>query len=344
MKKILLLSIFLFLIMHASFSQSGMQLSQRFQNASALNPAFTGVDNFMDIKMGYRQQWTGIPDGPQIYYLSVTGVVVKPKYESIRSNALRISDPTLFSESGSNNFNRISAIKHGVGANIINDSFGPFNQLSAFVSYGFHFPITQKLRFTLGASGGIVNTRINVSKVQVDEEFAAIDETYQAFLANGGGSTKLDINSGALLYSRNFYIGYSAVNLMQNVLIANIGLEQEKNAITHSVMAGYKFQLGPDYQLLPSLLLRAIDPFPGMYEYGLKMRYRKNFWSGLSFRDNKDNKDLVLMTGFYLNNALNISYSYDFSLNGFNDQLKGSHEVVIGLSIFNTTSALPYAW
>jgi type IX secretion system PorP/SprF family membrane protein len=343
MKKFLLF-IISFFIVHSLIAQSGMQLSQRFQNASILNPAFTGVDNFLDIKAGYRHQWTGIPDGPQIYYLSIMGVIVKPKYQSIRSNALRISDPTLFSELGSNDFNRISAIKHGLGANIVNDSYGPFNQLSAFVSYGFHFPITQKLRFTIGAAGGIVNTRIDVSKVQVDEEFAAIDETYQAFLANGGGNTNLDFNSGALLYTRNFYIGYSATNLMQNVLISNIGLEQEKNAISHSAMAGYKFQLGPDYQLLPSLVLKAMDPFPSYFEYGLKMRYRKSFWSGLSLRDNKSNRDIALMTGFFLNNGINISYSYDFSLNGFNDQLKGSHEVVIGLSVFNSTQALPYAW
>jgi type IX secretion system PorP/SprF family membrane protein len=344
MKIFTLFLISFFVLLHTVCAQSGMQLSQRFQNAGILNPAFTGVDNFMDIKAGYRHQWAGIPDGPQIYYLSITGVLVKPKYESIRSNALRISDPSLFSELGSNQFNRFSAIKHGVGANIFNDSYGPFNQLSAFVSYGFHFPITQKLRFTIGASGGIVNTRIDVSKVYVDEEFAAIDETYQAFLANGGGSTKLDVNSGFLLYSRKFYIGYSATNLMQNVLISNIGLEQERNAVAHSIMGGYKFQLGPDYQLLPSILMKAIDPFPGYYEYSVKMRYRKSFWSGLALRDNRDNRDMVLMTGFFLNNAMNISYSYDFSLNGFNDQLKGSHEVVIGLSIFNTSQALPYAW
>jgi type IX secretion system PorP/SprF family membrane protein len=338
MKIILLVSLSFFFYLNTN-AQSGMQLSQRFQNPTAYNPAFTGIDNFLDIKAGYRKQWTGIPDGPQIYYLTVSGVLVKPKYESIRSNALRISDPTLMS--GSNNFNRFSAIKHGIGANILNDSYGPFNQLSAFVSYGFHFPISQKLRLTLGASGGIVNTKIDVHKVQVDEEFAPIDATYQAFLANGGGSTKFDLNSGVLLYARNFYIGYSANNLMQNVLISNVDLEQEKNAISHSVMAGYKFDLGPDYQLLPSILLRAIDPFPGSIDYSLKMRYRKSFWTGLAYRDSKD---IIIMTGFYFNNSLNISYSYDFALNGFNDQLKGSHEVVIGLSIFNTTSALPYAW
>lgn len=324
-----------------AYAQSGIQLSQRFQNAQALNPAFTGVDNFLDIKIGYRQQWTAIPDGPQIYYLTMNGVLVKPKYESIKSNALRISDPSLFSEMGSNNFNRFSAIKHGLGLNVINDSYGPFNQLSAFMSYGFHFPITQKLRFTIGGSGGVVNTRIDMDKVRVDEEFEAIDETYQAFLANGGGSTKLDINAGALLYSGNFYVGYSATNLMQNILIANVELEQEKTAIIHSLMAGYKFQINPDYQLLGSILARSVEPFPVTIDYSLKMRYRKSFWGGLSYRDNRD---LVIMTGFFINNTLNLGYSYDFALNGFNDQLKGSHELVIGFSISNTTSALPYAW
>ena len=340
MKKFLSIIIFLVLFQY-SHGQSGMQLSQGFQNASTLNPAFTGIDNFMDIKVGYRQQWTGITDGPQIYYLTVNGVLVKPKYESIRSNALRISDPELYSETGSNNFNRISAIKHGLGGHILNDSYGPFNQLKAALSYGFHFPINQQLRFTVGASGGIVNTRVNADKVRVDEEFEGSDATYQSFLDSSGQSTNLDIGLGLLLYSRNFYVGYSATNLTRNTLLANVGMEIEKEAVTHALMGGVKFQLGADYQLLPSITYRSIEPFPGSVDYSLKMRFRKSFWSGLTYRDNKD---LVIMTGFFLNNSLNINYSYDFSLGGMNDQLKGSHEFVIGFSLFNTTSALPYAW
>lgn len=335
----LILPVIFLAAIETAVGQTGIQLSQRFQNPSALNPSFAGIDNFLDIKAGFRQQWTGIVDGPRVYYLTVSGVVIKPKYQSIKSNALRISDPSLYSESESNQFNRLSAIKHGLGVNIINDSYGPFNQLSAYLSYGFHFPLTKRLRISLGAAGGIVNSQINKDKIRVDEEFEAFDETYQAFLAHGGESAQFNMMGGALLYHRDFYIGYSAANLMQNVLIA--GLAEEKTSLTHSAMAGYKFRLGPDYQVLPSLLYQVVEPFEDMMSYSLKLRYRNSFWGGLSYRDNKD---FIIMTGFYLNNGLNFSYSYDFALSGVNDQLKGSHEVVIGISLFNPSLSLPYAW
>lgn len=319
--------------------QTGLQLSQQFQNSSSLNPAFAGIDNYLDIKAGFRQQWSGISDGPRVYYLTMNSVLIKPKYQSIKSNALRISDPSLYSESESNQFNRLSAIKHGIGASIINDSYGPFNQLNAYLSYGFHFPLTKKLRLSLGAAGGIVNTQINKEKIRVDEEFEAFDETYQAFLSHGGESAQFNMNAGVLLYHKDFYVGYSAANLMQNVLIT--GLSEEKTAILHSFMAGLKFRLGSDYQILPSVVYQITEPFEAFMNYGLKLRYRNSFWGGVSYRDNKD---LIVMTGFYLNNGLNIGYSYDFALNGINDQLKGSHEVVIGISIFNESSSIPYAW
>jgi len=324
---------------HLANGQTGLQLSQQFQNPSALNPAFSGIDNYLDIKAGSRQQWSGMTDAPRVYYLSVNGVLIKPKYQSIKSNALRISDPSLYSESESNQFNRLSAIKHGFGFNIVNDSYGPFNQLNAYLSYGFHFPITRKLRLSIGAAGGIVNTQINKEKIKVDEEFEAIDKTYQAFLAHGGESAQFNMTTGALLYHKDFYVGYSATNLMENVLIS--GLSEEKTAIQHAIQAGVKIRLGSDYQILPSAVYRIVEPFEAFMNYGLKLRYRNSFWGGVSYRDNKD---LIVMTGFYLNNGLNISYSYDFSLNGMNDRLKGSHEVVVGIAVFNHSSSIPYAW
>lgn len=320
------------------YGQHNTLLSQYYQNPSIVNPAFTGINSFTSATAGFRQQWSGLPDAPQTYLVTLDAILVKPKFENIKSNALRISDPSLYTES-TGSFNRLAATKHGVGLQVMNDTYGPFSQLSAYASYGFHFPITRKLKFTIGVSGGVEHASIDHSKVKVRNEDT--DQSYQDFLASSERNLDFDVNLGGLLYHNNFYIGYSVFNLMRNELVSNTDLELEKQNLVHTFMAGYKFPLGLDYQLLPGILVQTAGQLPPRADFSLKMRYRKDFLAGLTYRDSKE---IVLITGFYLNDTFNFGYSYDFSIAGLNDQLKGSHEIVLGVAISKSSSAAPYAW
>ncbi|MGK7393731.1 MAG: PorP/SprF family type IX secretion system membrane protein [Candidatus Cyclobacteriaceae bacterium M3_2C_046] len=319
--------------------QFNYQLSQYWQNATAINPAFSGIDNFLDLKVGYRQQWSALDQAPQTYYLGISGVLVKPKYESLKNNALRISDPTLYDEKETDDFKRSAAIKHGWGGYIIRDAFGPFEQTSGFLNYSLHYPLSRTMKFTAGLGGGISNNRINPGKIEVRDPDN--DETYQKLLAEGGNLTTFDLNAGGLLYSEKFYLGYSAMGLMQNKLFEVNGLNNENTSIVHNFMGGFQINLGPDYLLLPSVWVRMTDILPMAIDYNLKFRYLKSFWGGMSYRNGEA---MSVMAGFYINEKFNFGYSYDFSVSGMNEFTRGSHELVLGMMLSNPSGAIPFLW
>lgn len=338
-KKIYIIIIIAILTISALRAQNDYHLSQYFQNASAFNPAFTGVDNFIDVRSGFRQQWTGLENGAQTYYLTVNALIKKSRYDKMQSNALRISDPSMFDEEETEDFNRWAATKHGIGGYFINDNFGPFNRLYGYVTYGFHFPVTRRVKIALGAAGGINSNTVDTEEVVVRDP--DIDDTYQSFLAQGVSSNHFNFNVGGLIYSDRFFLGYGVHKLMQNEIFINDELSSEKENLTSVFNAGYSIIMGPDYLLLPSVMLQMSKTIPTTADFNLKFRYRKSFWSGFTYRNSES---VILMAGFYLDQKYSFGYSYDFAVNGVNEYLRGSHEIVLGLHLNNNKNEVPFAW
>src|SRR6478609_2569788 len=64
--------------------------AQPFQFASAYNPAFAGIDNFADLKLSYRYQWSSLgPDAPRFINLAYNVRLKQPldlSYNSLRTS------------------------------------------------------------------------------------------------------------------------------------------------------------------------------------------------------------------------------------------------------------------
>ena len=71
MKKVLpLLLLPLLLAAVPVLAQQQAQYSQYMNNNYILNPGATGVEDYIDVKLSYRTQWTGLEGAPKTYYLS----------------------------------------------------------------------------------------------------------------------------------------------------------------------------------------------------------------------------------------------------------------------------------
>lgn len=40
-----------------------------------LNPALSGIDSYIDLKLGHRQQWSGLEGAPSTQYISVNTAI-----------------------------------------------------------------------------------------------------------------------------------------------------------------------------------------------------------------------------------------------------------------------------
>src|SRR5579875_900754 len=53
------------------FAQQKPQYTQYIFNNYLINPAITGIENYTDIKAGYRNQWTGLDGAPVTMYFTL---------------------------------------------------------------------------------------------------------------------------------------------------------------------------------------------------------------------------------------------------------------------------------
>ncbi|MEO1054064.1 MAG: PorP/SprF family type IX secretion system membrane protein, partial [Bacteroidota bacterium] len=304
--------------------------------APAFNPALTGIEEYLDVKVGYRKQWTGFTDAPETFYASAYGTISASDKYSVKRYSLRVSNPKVYNPVKPR-FSQEHGIRHGVGGYVLRDAQGPFEYIEGFLNYAFHFPVNDQLYVSLGASVGVSNNRIDFDKLTVRDQN---DDVYQALLMNGGSSTFVDANVGIGVYASGFYLSYSAAQVARQFVFGNEVLENDENSIQHNFIGGFRFVINPDVILQPAVFARVEQGVPLTYDLNFKARLKGRYWLGASYRNDQT---IIGMLGFTFNNV-NFGYSYDYNTQDISDFNNGSHEITLGLMLFNTNNFLPYLW
>ncbi len=318
--------------------QDNFYFSQYFQVGPAINPAITGIDNFLDIKINYRDQWNGFTDAPTTNYLGINGYLQKENPQSYKQYSLRTSNPSYLDELIEEEIPMKERARHGIGGYIVYDVQGPYEQISGFANYALHLPLNKKLKLSIGVSGSISNHRLDLEKIKLKDP--TNDDFYQALLTQGGKSTFFDVNPGVMLYSDTYYISYAAFHVIRKSISSDEFIDLDGN-IDHSIMAGVKFPLNNKLEIMPSLLFNYNSQYKNTWDANLKALIKQRTWAGLTYRSTKA---LVFMGGVYLNNKFNLSYSYDHQLSNINQYTSGSHEITIGLMLYKKDLKAPYLW
>ena len=337
MKRKLLLLVIL-LVSSMGYAQDNFYFSQYFQVGPAINPAFTGIDNFLDVKINYRNQWAGFNDSPSTNYIGVNGYLKQESTQTFREYALRISNPDILDSLSNIQTSFKSKLKHGIGGHIIYDRQGPFEQISGFFNYALHIPVGYKTNLSIGVSASITNNRIDLSKIILTDPDN--DDYYQQLIAQGGKNTYLDINPGFTFYGEKWYVSYAAFKAFRSAISSDEVLDYDKT-IDHNILMGVKFYLGSNAKLLPSVYYNYNNKVNNLWETNVKVMFNEKPWFGVSYRNTKA---LIFMAGVYINNTFNISYSYDFTLSNLNNYNNGSHELHFGLMLNKKDLKSPYLW
>ncbi|MAC93890.1 MAG: hypothetical protein CMC96_00165 [Flavobacteriales bacterium] len=296
------------------------------QNHFLVNPAAAGNQSFFDVSTGFRKQWSGIKEAPQTFY--ATGHVLLNRPKTFERSALRTSQTM-----GDENYNKRNPngeVKHALGAKMGKNEFGAFGKVEAMLTYAIHLPINKDLTLAFGLSAGLNSFSFNEDRAKVLDEN---DPLYNAYVG-GDVSNKLNANSGVYLYSKKFFFGYAANQLLQNELeLADqrTNTDEASLKLTHQVLGGYHFDLNNDFRLTPSVLLKKVDPSPISFDVNALLTYREFLYMGASYRST----DAVsAMFGIQVNHYLNAGYAYDFLTSDLNKRSGGSHEIFIGLTLY----------
>jgi type IX secretion system PorP/SprF family membrane protein len=321
--------LFCLLLFTSAFAQQKPHYTQYILNNYILNPALSGIENYTDLKISGRDQWSGLNGAPQTFYLSIHAPIGKQDYKTTS---------TSYSVPGENprgnqywqNY-EASAPHHGVGLSIVNDKTGNISRFNANVSYAYHLGLSPTMNLAAGFAAGI-------GKISYDRSKATPTSGADPVLGNNNAIfTKIspDLSAGLWLYTGDYFVGVSAQQIIPQKLQTNAADNNEGKLLPHFfATAGYRFLLSEDINAIPSFMLKYIpgSPTPPQADVNIKLQYRDLLWVGGSYR--VDN-GFAAMLGLNVGNTFNIGYAYDFTVTPINTASHGTHEVIIGFLLGN---------
>lgn len=327
MKRFLFLLTFIACVNLAN-AQQKPQYTQYVFNNYLLNPALSGMENYTDVKLGYRSQWTGLQGAPVTSYITFNTPIGS---DFINGDATAMpagggTDPATRSYVSDY---QAAPPHHGIGFTIVTDKAGPLTQTSIDATYAYHIGLSSNLNLAVGVAAGATRTNLNTSEITLENSF-------DPAISNGiNAQWNPDLGVGVWAYSSSYYIGASVQQVLPQTLYfsTNKTLYNQSKTVPHYFFtAGYKFYISDDVSLLPSFLVKEINPVPLTYDINMKLSFRDVFWLGGSYRHGDS---FGVMAGFNISSLINVGYSYDITTSALNTVSNGTHEIVLGILLNN---------
>jgi type IX secretion system PorP/SprF family membrane protein len=310
-------------------AQQRPHYTQYILNPYVLNPALTGIENYTDIKLSYRNQWVGFPGAPQTVYATIHTPIGKEDY---RTSATSFGVPGE-NPRGKQYWEEYTAAEahHGVGASVVNYKTGYINRFYATASYAYHLGLTPKLNLSAGFAAGISGVNVDASKIQLANP---VDPAIGGFTSELR-KIKPELNAGVWLYSDKFFAGASVQQIIpQKINLVDDNLYKSTLVPHVFVTTGYRVLAGEDVNVMPSVMLRYIPSMPLYVDVNVKAQYQDRFWIGGNYRIKEG---FAAMAGVNISNVVNVGYSYDVNNSKYLLQYaqRGTHEIVIGFLLGN---------
>ena len=272
------------------YAQQEQHYTQFQFNTFMYNPALAGTKAYYQAKTNFRFQWLKIVDSPRTYTLSV--------YGPSRRKSM------------------------GFGGYVFNDVTGPTSRLTVHLAYAYQFKIEQGKNISLGLSAGIMQYKIDGSKILLhdDNDPSLGNAIYTSIIP--------DANFGVFYYTDKYNFGISAGQLIASKInfseLKALGVNRLRPHIyAHGT---YKYKIDDDWDVEPSMLIKYVWPTPPQLDLTVRGIWRDKVWAGIMWRT----MDAV---GFYIgynyNDQLYFGYSYDYSTTNIQNYSSGTHELMI---------------
>jgi type IX secretion system PorP/SprF family membrane protein len=314
---------------YAVHAQQKPHYTQYILNQYIVNPALTGIENYTDVKASHRHQWVGVQDAPVTTYLTLHTPIGKKDYRTTATSFEMDGE----NPRGQRYWEEYTAAEphHGVGLQVINDRTGPLNYFSAYATYAYHIGISARTSLAAGFGAGLTNIKLDADKLN----FGTTQVDPAVYTSGVINTIRPDFMAGVYLYSADYFIGLSAQQIIpQKIDFSNNAIKTKSGSIVPHVFAtaGYRFLMGENFNFIPSVMVKYINPLPAQVDVNAKLQYQNLVWIGASYRHEDG---FAAMAGLNISNKLNIGYAYDYTTSGLNIVSKGTHEILVGFLLGN---------
>ena len=273
-----------------SVAQQDPQYTQYMYNMSVVNPAYATEGEDINIGALYRTQWIGTVGAPNTGSLFVH----VPLQEKIQ-----------------------------VGLSIINDQIGNVvNETNVYADFAYILSLGTETKLSLGVKAGasFFNTNFN--------GFIYSDVLPDPAFANNLSKTFPNIGAGAYLFGSNYYVGFSAPNLLNSKhlerdsgIVAN-GVEEMHFFLT----GGYVFEMNENLKLKPAFMTKAVSGAPLSIDLTANVLINNVLEVGAGYRFDDA---ITGLANFRVSPSLRIGYAYDYTLSNLGRFNSGTHEIMI---------------
>jgi type IX secretion system PorP/SprF family membrane protein len=272
-----------------SFSQQDPQFTQFMADRLSINPGSAGAKGAYCATLIGRQQWAGFDGAPETILLNLQGP--------------------------------IGQTRSGVGITFYSDKLGQLSETILRGSYAYHFKLGGTNRLGLGASVGMVASKLGAAWIATD---GTIND--DAIPDQATSNSTFDASFGAYFYNKNLYVGISSTHLSEGELKdMNVKLARH-----YYLMAGYDYAVNSSINLQPNILVKS-DVAATQFDVNLNVMFKNALWVGASYRAT-DAIAPQLGYQYQLPNGkstLRVAYSYDVTTSQLNNYSNGSHEIML---------------
>lgn len=299
-----IISVISFLLLSlAGLGQQDAIYSQYMFNHFAINPAYAGSRDAVNVAIIGRNQWVGLDGAPVTQTASV--------HAPTRSSNL------------------------AWGANLSNDKLGPVSNRIAMGSIAYQLR-QEKGTLNFGLRGGIYNSVFDNSVLKFREENDALESSEKL------SSIVPTFDFGLYYYTERFYTGLSVTHITRHRFNYESLLNNQAYFLRRHVFfsAGYVFELNNKILVKPSTLLKYTAEGGLNADLNANIMFNELFWVGAGIRNFTN---LNFLIDFNITDYLRIGYAYDLTLNKLKNYSNGSHEILIGFdfNFKKTTTVSP---
>ncbi|CAN5413582.1 hypothetical protein BH10BAC1_BH10BAC1_06120 [soil metagenome] len=273
----LIISSALILITGTTFAQQVPFSSQYYANPFVTNPAFTGNHERTNAFLTHRSQWTGISGAPQTSYLTLDGP--------------------------------IEAKNIGLGLNLYSDVTDITSRMAAFANYSYKLKINDDNNLYFGLALGVINNKIDFSKV------VARDENDPYLFTESQSKAAFSADFGLAYTWKALEIGFCAPQILGNTMHfkkTDDGSSYYTFARHYQGSVKYTFDVVKEKEITvyPLLAVRYATGSVFQYDANVVLDWKKIGWVGLTYHSNY----AVAISGGLRYKNIAVGYAYDLGI------------------------------
>jgi len=260
----------------------------------AINPAYTGIHNNLNISISSRFQWGGLDGSPKTNILTASTSLLDHKI--------------------------------GIGAIILRDELGVNENTEGYLTYSYKIS-SADYTLSFGLQSGFVNYKFDYGKLNQNPQW--MSDPDPAFLPRSEGFTKFNFGAGAALMTEKLFLGISSPRLLNKEF--DDGVVQSTRYERHFYLTGaYLLELRRGIKFKPMVLIKGVSGAPISYDLNFSLLLNNKLWAGIYTRDFNT---YGLMAQIEFMNAYKFGYSFEIPSGDFIANNLLTHELMLSIDL-----------